>query len=113
MRAATRARRWPRWLRSGLSLCMLAGVLASMAPQQPSYAAPAEQGAAGQAAPNVCRDPAPPLVQTYVDRPNGFSLQYPNGWIFRPRSGGLPGTRSDVVWFSPDPLKVSAGACLF
>ena len=77
MRAATRARRWPRWLRSGLSLCMLMSVLATVMPHLPTYAAPDDQGAAGRAAANVCRESAPPLIQTYVDRPNGFSLQYP------------------------------------
>src|SRR4051794_15283835 len=113
MRAATRARLGPRWLRSGLSLCILVSVLATLMPHIPTYAAAAEQGAAGQAAANVCRSTAPPLAQTYVDRPNGFSLQYPDSWIFRPRSGGLPGTRSDVVWFGPDPLRVRTPNCLF
>ncbi len=113
MRAATRARRWPRWLRSGLSLCVLASVLVTLLPHVPTYAAPDEQGGGGLALPNVCREPAPPLVQTYVDRPDGFSLQYPDGWIFRPRSGGLPGTRSDVVWFGPDPARARTPSCLF
>jgi hypothetical protein len=93
-----------------LAFWLIAGTLLAAMPQPAAQAAPSAQ--AGTPAANVCRQTAPPLVQTYVDRPNGFSLLYPDGWIFRPRSGSLPGTRSDVVWFGPDPVRTRTTNCL-
>src|SRR5688572_9112976 len=117
MRALLGARRWPCWLRTVLAVGVVVGTLASVVPAGAANTEPPMQGLATPTpAPTVnpCQVIAPPLVQQYVDVPNGFALNYPDRWIFRSRSGALPGARSDVVWFGPDHAAGgTALACLF
>src|SRR5581483_4894408 len=62
---------------------------------------PSGQTATGRQSDQICRQPAAPLTRNYVDVTNGFAIQYPQNWFWRPRSDGLTGTRSDTIWFSP------------
>ncbi len=90
-------------MRAALALLVLVSSLLASMPAPGSFAAPLRQGSAGQEH-DPCRAPAPPLLQQYDDVRNGFGLRYPDGWIWRPRSDALPGTRSEVVWFAPPTL---------
>lgn len=88
-------------MRAALALLVLVSSLLASMPAPGSFAAPLRQGSAGQEQ-DPCRAPAPPLLQQYDDVRNGFGLRYPDGWIWRPRSDALPGTRSEIVWFGPN-----------
>src|SRR4051794_16853552 len=118
MIAASGERRLARWLHGALAVWMVLGTLATTAPFSPTYAEPVEQGsgrgqpqsggertndqaAAGRQSDQICRRSTSPLNRTYVDTINSFAFQYPQDWFWRPRSDGLPGTRSDTVWFAP------------